>query len=56
MSLEGVSEVASLSGFVRQYQVGGDPEKLRAFDATLSQVQSAIRGANPSSGFGDPPM
>ncbi len=46
MSLEGVSEVASVGGFVRQYQVEVDPEKLRAFGVTLSQVQSAIRGAN----------
>ena len=46
MSLEGVSEVASVGGFVRQYQVEVDPERLRAFGVTLSQVQSAIRGAN----------
>jgi Cu(I)/Ag(I) efflux system membrane protein CusA/SilA len=46
MSLEGVSEVASVGGFVRQYQVEVDPEKLRAFGVTLAQVQSAIRGAN----------
>jgi Cu(I)/Ag(I) efflux system membrane protein CusA/SilA len=46
MSLEGVSEVASVGGFVRQYQVEVDPEKLRAFDVTLLQVQNAIRSAN----------
>jgi Cu(I)/Ag(I) efflux system membrane protein CusA/SilA len=46
MSLPGVSEVASVGGFVRQYQVEVDPEKLRAFGVTLSQVQGAIRGAN----------
>jgi Cu(I)/Ag(I) efflux system membrane protein CusA/SilA len=46
MSLEGVSEVASVGGFVRQYQVEVDPEKLRAFGVTLSQVRSAIRDAN----------
>jgi Cu(I)/Ag(I) efflux system membrane protein CusA/SilA len=46
MSLEGVSEVASVGGFVRQYQVEVDPEKLRAFGVTLSQVRDAIRDAN----------
>jgi Cu(I)/Ag(I) efflux system membrane protein CusA/SilA len=46
MSLTGVSEVASVGGFVRQYQIEVDPEKLRAFGVTLSQVQNAIRGAN----------
>jgi Cu(I)/Ag(I) efflux system membrane protein CusA/SilA len=50
MSLEGVSEVASVGGFVRQYQVEVDPEKLRAFGVTLSQVRSAIRGANLETG------
>jgi len=46
MSLPGVSEVASVGGFVRQYQVEVDPEKLRAYGVTLSEVQSAVRGAN----------
>jgi Cu(I)/Ag(I) efflux system membrane protein CusA/SilA len=46
MSLAGVSEVASVGGFVRQYQVEVDPEKLRAFGVTLSQVRDAIRNAN----------
>jgi len=41
MSLKGVSEVASVGGFVRQYQVEVDPEKLRAFGVTLSQVRKA---------------
>jgi len=50
MSLPGVSEVASVGGFVRQYQVEVDPEKLRAFGVTLSQVQGAIRGANLETG------
>jgi Cu(I)/Ag(I) efflux system membrane protein CusA/SilA len=35
MSVEGVSEVASLGGFVRQYQVEVDPVKLRAYDIPL---------------------
>jgi Cu(I)/Ag(I) efflux system membrane protein CusA/SilA len=50
MSLEGVSEVASVGGFVRQYQVEVDPEKLRAFGVTLSQVIEAVKRANIDTG------
>jgi Cu(I)/Ag(I) efflux system membrane protein CusA/SilA len=50
MSLAGVSEVASVGGFVRQYQVEVDPEKLRAFGVTLSDVRKAIQGANIETG------
>ncbi len=46
MALPGVSEVASVGGFVRQYQVEVDPEKLRAFGVTLPQVTRAIEAAN----------
>jgi Cu(I)/Ag(I) efflux system membrane protein CusA/SilA len=52
MSLSGVSEVASVGGFVRQYQVEVDPEKLRAFGVTLSHVRKAIRDANVETGGG----
>lgn len=45
-SVEGVSEVASVGGFVREYQVDVDPEALRAHDVTLSQVANAVRGSN----------
>jgi Cu(I)/Ag(I) efflux system membrane protein CusA/SilA len=43
---EGVSEVASVGGFVKQYQVVVDPEKLRAFGIPLSKVTDAIRASN----------
>jgi Cu(I)/Ag(I) efflux system membrane protein CusA/SilA len=46
MSVEGVSEVASLGGFVRQYQVEVDPVKLRAYDIPLSKVKRAIQRSN----------
>jgi len=46
MALEGVSEVASVGGFVRQYQVEVDPEKMRAFGVSLRQVTKAIQEAN----------
>jgi len=46
VSVEGVSEVASFGGFVRQYQVVVDPVRLRAFDVSLGRVQQAIRESN----------
>jgi len=46
MSLEGVAEVASAGGYVKQYQVEVDPEKLRAYGLTLKQVNTAIKESN----------
>ena len=46
MSLPGVSEVASAGGFVKQYQVEVDPEKLRAYGLSLAQVNRAIKRSN----------
>jgi Cu(I)/Ag(I) efflux system membrane protein CusA/SilA len=43
---EGVAEVASVGGFVKQYQVVVDPTRLRAFDIPLSKVTDAIRSSN----------
>lgn len=45
-SVEGVSEVASVGGFVRQYQVDVNPEALRAFNAPLSKLVAALNSAN----------
>jgi Cu(I)/Ag(I) efflux system membrane protein CusA/SilA len=50
MSQQGVSEVASVGGFVRQYQVEVDPEKLRAFGIPLAKVRTAIQRANMDTG------
>ncbi|MCU0764639.1 MAG: CusA/CzcA family heavy metal efflux RND transporter, partial [Burkholderiaceae bacterium] len=43
---EGVSEVASVGGFVQQYQVIVDPARLRAYGITLDRIAQAIRGSN----------
>lgn len=43
---QGVSEVASLGGFVREYQVTIDPLRLAAYGITLDQVTQAIRASN----------
>ena len=42
----GVSEVASIGGFVKEYQVDVDPEKMRVYGITLAQVMQAVKGAN----------
>ena len=49
-SLPGVSEVATVGGMVRQYQVTVDPDKLRAFDMPLAQIQLAIQRGNQEVG------
>lgn len=46
----GVAEVASIGGFVKQYQVVVDPTKLRAYGIALTQVTSAIRDSNSDVG------
>ncbi|HXH90310.1 MAG TPA: efflux RND transporter permease subunit, partial [Thermoanaerobaculia bacterium] len=45
-SVPGVAEVASLGGFVRQYQITVDPNKLAAYRIPLMQVMSAVRASN----------
>jgi len=49
-AVPGVSEVASIGGFVKQYQVTVDPEKLRAYDIPLGRVRMAIQRSNNESG------
>lgn len=46
----GVSEVATIGGMVKQYQVVVDPDKLRAYALTLSQVKAAIEQGNSDGG------
>jgi Cu(I)/Ag(I) efflux system membrane protein CusA/SilA len=43
---EGVAEVASVGGFVKQYNVVVDPAKLRSFGVPLDRVIAAIRASN----------
>ena len=46
VSVEGVSEVASIGGYVKQYQVTVDPVKLQAFDLPMNRIVDAIRRSN----------
>ncbi len=45
-SVEGVSEVAAVGGFVKQYQIDVNPEQLRAHRVTLPEVYEAVRKSN----------
>ncbi len=45
-SVEGVAEVASIGGFVKQYQVTVDPTKLRAYNLSIAEVSMAIKKSN----------
>ena len=49
-TVEGVSEVATVGGMVRQYQVRVDPNKLRAYGVPLSLIQTAIEQGNQETG------
>ncbi|PJB38872.1 MAG: acriflavine resistance protein B, partial [Deltaproteobacteria bacterium CG_4_9_14_3_um_filter_51_14] len=42
----GVSEVASVGGFVREYQVDADPDALRAYGVSLEQLVGAVKMSN----------
>jgi Cu(I)/Ag(I) efflux system membrane protein CusA/SilA len=49
-SVPGVSETASIGGFVREYQVDVDPEAMRAHGVTIDQVAQAVRMSNLDTG------
>lgn len=46
LSAKGISEVASVGGFVREYQVDVDPDAMRAHNITLNEVFQAVRMSN----------
>ena len=48
--VEGVSEVASVGGYVKQYQVTVDPVKLQTYGIPLSTVEMAIKNSNSDVG------
>ena len=45
-AVPGVSEVASLGGFGKQYQVNVDPNRLRNYGLSIQRVVEAVRGGN----------
>ena len=49
-SASGVSEVASIGGYVKEYQVDVNPELMRQYNITLSQVVKAVKQSNKDIG------
>ena len=49
-SVPGVAEVASIGGFVQQYQVTVDPTSLRSFELSITEVAEAVRQSNSDVG------
>ncbi len=49
-SVSGVSEVASLGGFVKQYQIAVDRHELLAYNIPITKVIEAVRNANQETG------
>lgn len=44
--VEGVAEVASIGGYIRQYQVDVDPSKMRAYNVGIAEVRNAVMRSN----------
>ncbi len=49
-SVRGVADVATVGGYVRQYQVNVDPNRLRARNLPIRRVVDAVRGGNAEAG------
>lgn len=49
-SVPGVAEVASIGGYVKQYQINIDPNKLTAFGVTIKDLVQAVKAANSETG------
>jgi len=47
---EGVAEVASVGGFVKQYNIVVDPQRLRSFGIPLQKIREAVRASNMDTG------
>ena len=45
-STDGVAEVASIGGFLKEYQIDVNPDAMRAFGVTLEQIFKAVKDAN----------
>src|SRR5690606_22345222 len=47
---EGVSEVASIGGFVQEYQIDVNPDALKAYNIGIDKVMMAVRNSNRDAG------
>ncbi len=50
MPVDGVTEILSFGGEVRQYQVQVDPKKLLAYDISVNDISAAIEAGNRNAG------
>lgn len=55
-AVEGVAEVASVGGFVKQYQISVDPLRLRAYNLSVGDIASAVAASNGEVGGGSMEM
>ena len=46
LSVDGVSEVASVGGFVKEYQIEVDPDIMKVYNITLAQIFKAVKNSN----------
>jgi len=49
-SVEGVSEVSSIGGHIKEYQIDVYPDKLKQYDLSLQQIAAAVRASNKDIG------
>jgi Cu(I)/Ag(I) efflux system membrane protein CusA/SilA len=49
-TVPGVSEIASIGGYVKQYQITVDPSKLQAYNIPISDIDMAIKNGNTDAG------
>ena len=49
-SVEGVAEIASIGGFIKQYQIDVDPNRLNAYGLSVSDVVNAVQRSNKDVG------
>jgi len=52
LTVPGVAEVLNMGGYMRQYRVTLDPNKLNAYRVTLSRIEEAVRGGNENASGG----
>jgi heavy metal efflux system protein len=50
LGTEGVADVSSFGGFVKQYEIAIDPDKLRSFNISISDIFSALEKNNQNTG------
>ena len=50
LAVPGVSDVGSIGGFVKEYQVEADPDKLREYGVSFDHLMMAVRGSNLDTG------